>query len=42
MEVSFFHDLYELWGLNLRWKGVSNNVAESIKKSHNDSKFCVK
>jgi hypothetical protein len=37
-----FLNLSEPWGLNLRQRGVSDNVVESIRKTYNDIKFCVK
>lgn len=34
------NDREALW-FKLRWKRVSDNVVEYIKKMHSDTKFCV-
>jgi hypothetical protein len=30
------------WSVNLRWKGLSDNVVESVKKRRDDIKFLMK
>lgn len=42
LEIKIFQNLCKSWGLNLKQKGVHDNVVQSIKNMNNANKFCVK